>query len=763
MSRHSLHYAFKLFVLLLCILSGGSTARAVCLSPPGDLDANLSANVGDVQCSILMNLWSLEGQINPVPTCVKVPGSPSIVADHNCDGVLNIADTLLAINFALKVALEPTLDANTNQCVDACETDSDSDGTFDLLDCAPLNPNISGAAAELCNGYDDDCDGVVDEFSTPTTHASCSDNSVCSGTELCDGLAAGLPLMITEIMADPLAVSDANGEWFEIYNGTGTSININGWTIQTGQGQTHVIDAGGALFVPPASNIVLGRQKDSTLNGGVRVNYQYSGITLDNASDSVILKNSGGAEMDRVDFGGVTGIAVVAGATAALISPELNNNVGASWATSTAVFGAGDKGTPVSPNFDVMPSFCLPGTPLVCVDGNVCTDDSCDAIAGCQFTNNIEPCDDEDPCTINDTCGGGDCAGSAVVCDDSNPCTNDSCVGGVCQFVNNTLPCDDGDVCTLIDTCAGGSCAGANPPNCDDTNPCTLDFCDQSNPGALPNGCVNDGAPLDGTSCDDGDACTDVDVCDGGGCLAGGPLFCDDGNDCTADSCDSGTGCVFDGAPLSGSPCDDGDLCTLSDICDGSGGCDPGTPVDCDDGNNCTDEQCNSGLCEYTDNTESCDDSDPCTENDVCGNGSCAGTPIDCDDGDVCTNDQCVAGLCEYTNNTEPCDDGDACTENDICDSGNCAGTQLDCDDSNECTDDQCVAGLCENIDNVAACDDGDPCTENDVCGNGSCAGTPIDCDDGDVCTNDQCVGGLCEYTNNTEPCDDGDACTEND
>ena len=38
-------------------------------------------------------------------------------------------------------------------------------------------------------------------------------------------------LLITEFMADPLNVGDSSGEYFEIYNTTGSPIDINGWII----------------------------------------------------------------------------------------------------------------------------------------------------------------------------------------------------------------------------------------------------------------------------------------------------------------------------------------------------------------------------------------------------------------------------------------------------------------------------------------------------------------------------------------------------
>ncbi len=94
------------------------------------------------------------------------------------------------------------------------------------------------------------------------------------------------------------------------------------------------------------------------------------------------------------------------------------------------------------------------------------------------------------------------------------------------------------------------------------------------------------------------------------------------------------------------------------------------------------------------------------------------------------------------------CDDGDPCTDNDMekldCDGGvcvPCAGVPTDCN------------GLLTTV----SCDDGDPCTENDeqeVACDGTicvpCAGVPVA----------TCSG---VAPNVTLPCDDGDPCTIND
>ena len=90
---------------------------------------------------------------------------------------------------------------------------------------------------------------------------------------------------------------------------------------------------------------------------------------------------------------------------------------------------------------------------------NVCVPDTC---AG---QSNGTACDDGNACTTVDTCGGGKCQGGSVLgCNDNNLCTTDSCnpFSG-CLNTNNTVACDDGDPCTAGDACGGGVCTVGSP------------------------------------------------------------------------------------------------------------------------------------------------------------------------------------------------------------------------------------------------------------------------------------------------------------
>ena len=63
---------------------------------------------------------------------------------------------------------------------------------------------------------------------------------------------------------------------------------------------------------------------------------------------------------------------------------------------------------------------------------------------------------------------------------------------------------------------------------------------------------------------------------------------CDDGNFANGDCCSST--CQFESA---GAPCPDANVCNGDETCDGAGNCNPGSVLDCDDGNLCTQDSCN--------------------------------------------------------------------------------------------------------------------------------------------------------------------------
>jgi hypothetical protein len=111
--------------------------------------------------------------------------------------------------------------------------------------------------------------------------------------------------------------------------------------------------------------------------------------------------------------------------------------------------------------------FKAAGTACGDATSNACTaPDTCDGSGTCQANNSADgtACNDGNACTTNDTCSDGACVGGPVPnCDDGNVCTDDSCNPDTgCVHVNNTNPCDDENSCTLTDTCQAGICTGAS-------------------------------------------------------------------------------------------------------------------------------------------------------------------------------------------------------------------------------------------------------------------------------------------------------------
>jgi hypothetical protein len=53
-----------------------------------------------------------------------------------------------------------------------------------------------------------------------------------SGPPPPDGPTGAVKIVITEIMANPGAVGDDKGEWFEVYNAGTTTVNLKGWKLK---------------------------------------------------------------------------------------------------------------------------------------------------------------------------------------------------------------------------------------------------------------------------------------------------------------------------------------------------------------------------------------------------------------------------------------------------------------------------------------------------------------------------------------------------
>jgi|WetSurSiteA1Bulk_404760.scaffolds.fasta_scaffold00598_2 hypothetical protein len=159
-------------------------------------------------------------------------------------------------------------------------------------------------------------------------------------------------LLITEIMYDPAALSDAEGEWIELYNNTDQTIDLQHLVIKKNDTELHVIN--GQIMLAQHGYMVLARSENAVPGS----KYLYgTDITLNNTGALLSLCNYGtdgtnGSVICSLDYGS-EGFPNATGASLCLDPQKLNLSdamLGNSWCKSATAFASGDLGTPGSVN-----------------------------------------------------------------------------------------------------------------------------------------------------------------------------------------------------------------------------------------------------------------------------------------------------------------------------------------------------------------------------------------------------------------------------
>ncbi len=223
--------------------------------------------------------------------------------------------------------------------------DADGDGfesdAYSGDDCDDTSASINSSATDTAqNGIDEDCDGSDAPYTV---------------TDLSTG-----DLIVTEIMYDPSAVTDANGEWFELKNVSGGQVDLDGLYVYDDGGSAFTVS--GELIVEDEGYVVFGINDDSTANGGITVDYQYSSWSLANTEDEVNLAESSSKStvFDSVaydeadDFWSAAMVDGSArGETLNLDSDHVDadeNDFAGHWCISSTATSGGDYGTPGTTN-----------------------------------------------------------------------------------------------------------------------------------------------------------------------------------------------------------------------------------------------------------------------------------------------------------------------------------------------------------------------------------------------------------------------------
>ncbi|MFY2560573.1 MopE-related protein [Corallococcus terminator] len=169
------------------------------------------------------------------------PGAAELCneVDDNCDGIGDTAHFQLGQDCSTSTGCTGVFRCNLADRIQYCDTpssrnvyrDDDRDGhgksgstplavcgiTPDGYtngapdDCDDTNSNIRPGNPDLCDGVDNNCDGVMDE-SFPTLNTACTDAFQCQGTIQCDGSRTAVKCMASSVAA--LWYPDGDGDGF---------------------------------------------------------------------------------------------------------------------------------------------------------------------------------------------------------------------------------------------------------------------------------------------------------------------------------------------------------------------------------------------------------------------------------------------------------------------------------------------------------------------------------------------------------------------
>ncbi len=243
--------------------------------------------------------------------------------------------------------------------------DNDLDGEIDedgALDgrfwCADLDGDGEGgderSASRSCHPPQGFVAGCGDPDDSDASIVGTADKSRASGsrggTLQVGDLMVG-DLVITEIMHDPSAVADGSGEWFEVFNASGSEVELQGLEVTGWGGDSFTVTS--SLLVSTGGHVVFGTDGDSGSNVGVPVDYDYAGAMLMWNGNYAITLYADATLVDRVRYDNGASYPDPTGASMSLDPGSYDaygNNVGGNWCTATAAYGDGDLGTPGAAN-----------------------------------------------------------------------------------------------------------------------------------------------------------------------------------------------------------------------------------------------------------------------------------------------------------------------------------------------------------------------------------------------------------------------------
>jgi len=156
-------------------------------------------------------------------------------------------------------------------------------------------------------------------------------------------------LVINELMVNPEAVPDQQGEYIELKNLAGHAVSLSGLVLRDDGADFHIVE--GPCAVPAGGLFVLARSSDYKNNGGFKANYVYGGsFALANTADEVIIEHDE-TTIDEVEYD--KSWAVPKGAALELdpvLADPCCNDIEDLWCKADVPMTGGDAGSPGTEN-----------------------------------------------------------------------------------------------------------------------------------------------------------------------------------------------------------------------------------------------------------------------------------------------------------------------------------------------------------------------------------------------------------------------------
>jgi hypothetical protein len=151
-------------------------------------------------------------------------------------------------------------------------------------------------------------------------------------------------LLISELMIDPKAVSDAEGEWLELHNPGSEALNVQGCVLGDGSERPQPLED--RLLVPPGAFVTIARSEHAGFAPTV-----VAAFSLKNGAD-VLSLSCDGVSIDRVAYDEASGYPISPGVAMSLDGRSLDavrNDVAAAWCPAIEAY-ATDLGSPGEKN-----------------------------------------------------------------------------------------------------------------------------------------------------------------------------------------------------------------------------------------------------------------------------------------------------------------------------------------------------------------------------------------------------------------------------